>query len=64
MDPTRFPGSMVMQPADLVDASLAGLRLSEVICLPALDDPGLITHVDEDQRGVFEHSGSGTVARR
>ncbi len=64
INPARYPAAMVMQPADLVDASLAGLRLGEIICIPALDDPGLLAQLAEDQRSVWEHSRSGTVAPR
>jgi short-subunit dehydrogenase len=64
LDPARIPGSMVMQPADLVEASLVGLRRGEVICVPALDDPDRLARLDEDQRSVWEHSGSGTIAPR
>jgi hypothetical protein len=64
LDPARIPGSMVMQPADLVEASLVGLRRGEVICVPALDDADRLARLDEDQRSVWEHSGSGTIAPR
>jgi short-subunit dehydrogenase len=41
-----FSDPCVMTAADLVDASLAGLQLGEVVCLPSLDAAGLITHLD------------------
>lgn len=47
---------MVMTPEEVVEASLAGLRLGEVICVPTLDDPNLLLTIDESQRYVFEHS--------
>jgi hypothetical protein len=64
MDPNRFPPAMVMQPADVVAASLEGLRRGEVICIPALDDPGLLAAVHDAERRLFEGSTSGTVAGR
>lgn len=64
MDPARLPGSIVMQPAELVEAALAGLQRGEIICVPALDDPNLLAQADEAQRRVLEHSGSGMVAPR
>jgi hypothetical protein len=64
MDAGRFPATAVMKPEDVVAASLAGLRLGEVICVPALDDPSLLTQMQESERRVFELSRSGTVAMR
>lgn len=63
-DPSRFPAHMVMEPDDLVAASLAGLQLGEVICIPALDDLQWLAQLDDLQRKTLEHSGSGTVAER
>jgi short-subunit dehydrogenase len=34
----QFPPEWVMSPEDLVDASLAGLELRELVCVPAFDD--------------------------
>ncbi|HEY6066141.1 MAG TPA: SDR family oxidoreductase [Thermoanaerobaculia bacterium] len=64
MDPSRFPPDMVMKPADVVEASLEGLRRGEVICIPALDDPGLLDAVHEAERRLFEGTTSGTAAGR
>ena len=47
MDPNRYPPSIVMKPEDVVDASLAELNIGEVICIPALDDPALLTQIQE-----------------
>lgn len=63
-DPARFPPEIVMSPADLVDASLAGLRLGEVICMPALADPELLAQWQTAERRVFEQSRTGTPAAR
>lgn len=35
----RFPPEFVMSPQDVVDASLAGLELGELVCIPRLEDP-------------------------
>jgi uncharacterized protein len=34
----QFPPEIVMAPEDLVDASLAGLELGELVCIPRLED--------------------------
>ena len=64
LDPARIPAAIVMSPVDIVEASLAGLKLGEVICIPALDEPSLLTQVEQDQRQLWEHSGGNTLARR
>ncbi len=64
MDPARFAAAMIMTPEAIVEGSLAGLRLGEVICVPGLDDPSLLTQLQESQRQVLEHSGSGAIAKR
>jgi short-subunit dehydrogenase len=64
MDPGQFPAAMVMKSEAIVDAALAGLRLGEVICVPALDDPDLLAQLTASERRVLEHSNSGTLAQR
>lgn len=63
-DPASLPADMVMTPEEVVEASLAGLRLGEVICVPALDEPSLLRTMEESQRQVFEHSRSGALGKR
>jgi short-subunit dehydrogenase len=63
-DPGQFPAAAVMQPEQLVAASLAGVQLGEVICVPALEDASLMTHLQASERRVFEQSRSGRVATR
>ncbi len=63
-DPRRFPAAIVMKPEDLVDASLKGLELGEVICVPAMEDERLLEKIQESQREFFEQSTGGTVAER
>ena len=64
MDPSRIPASMVMKPEDVVEASVAGLRLGEVVCIPALVDPTLLDHVHQSEFKLLDGSGGGTVAER
>ena len=64
IDPGSYPASIVMKPEDVVEASLAGLELGEVICMPALVDLDLLKQIDESQRRLFEQSRSGTLAGR
>jgi uncharacterized protein len=64
MDANRFPPEIVMRPEDLVAASLAGLRLGEVICVPGLDDPELLERLHEAQRQLFGTGRRNTAAAR
>ena len=63
-DSSRFPAAMVMKPEDVVSASLAGLKLGEAICVPALEDLNLLTQIQESERKFFETSRMGSVAAR
>jgi short-subunit dehydrogenase len=63
MDASRFPVG-IMSPEDLVAASLAGLARDEVICIPALDDPGLLAAVEASERRLFEESRGGEPSKR
>lgn len=63
-NPRQFSPALVMTSEDVVEASLAGLRLGEVICIPALDDPSLLAQIDEGQRRLWEHSNTGTIVER
>jgi short-subunit dehydrogenase len=64
LDPTRFPPELVMSPEDLVEASLRGLALGEVVCIPGLGDPALLAAVEAAERELFERSNTGTAALR
>ncbi len=64
IDPAQFPPAMVMEPEAVVEASLAALRLGEVICVPPLADPGALARLEEAERSVFMHSISGAIAQR
>jgi short-subunit dehydrogenase len=63
-DSNRIPAAIVMKPEDIVEASLTGLKLGEVICVPTLDDPNLLTQIQQDERQLWEHSNGNTIARR
>jgi short-subunit dehydrogenase len=54
-----FSAPFVMIAEALVDASLAGLRLGEVVCLPDLDDVGLLAQFD----ALKERIVAGVVER-
>lgn len=61
---SRFPAAIVMKPEDVVQASLTGLKLGETICVPVLEDQGLLTQIHEEEKRFFEQSRSGSLAAR
>jgi uncharacterized protein len=63
-DSRSFPAAIVMQPDDLVAASLVGLKLGEVICIPAMEDTDLLAQILDSQKRFLEQSRTGTVATR
>ena len=63
-DPPPPPPFEPMEPDEVVAASLAGLELGEVICLPGLQDPELLGSVSEAQRAVFGAAAPGPRAAR
>jgi len=62
-DPSKLP-FRIMEPEDVVDASLRGLELGEVVCAPGLEDPQLVDTLDEAHRTVFRDAIRGVVAPR
>ena len=64
MDSSRIPPSIVMNPEDVVEASLAGLKLGEIVCVPALEDTKLLDQVHQSEFRLWEGSGSGSLAQR
>ncbi len=64
IDPKRFPAEIVSTPEDVVQASLVGLNLGEVICMPGMEDPSLFQNLEEAQLRFFQHSGAGGLASR
>ena len=61
MDMSKMPR---MSPDDLARASLAGLRLGEVVCVPALEDAAAAQRIDEANRTLLEVARSTTIAAR
>ena len=61
MDLSQMPR---MSPDDLARASLAGLRLGEVVCAPALEDASAVQRVDEASRAVLAFSRTTSIAGR
>jgi uncharacterized protein len=55
---------IVMEPEDVVQASLAALRLSEVICIPSLNRPSVVAEFRRKRSRLFESAGSGALAPR
>jgi uncharacterized protein len=64
IDPNRYPAAIVMKPEQVVQASLAGLKLGEVICVPALEDVDVLTQIQESQKRFFDSSRTGDLATR
>ena len=64
IDSNQYPPAIVMKAEDVVAASLAALKSGEVICIPALDDPALLTQIQESERRLFETTRTGSLARR
>jgi short-subunit dehydrogenase len=62
IDTSRMPPRM--SPDDLARASLAGLALGEVVCVPALEDPAALARVDEAQRAVLAANRTTIPAAR
>lgn len=59
------PDEYTMRPEQVVDASLAGLRLGELICCPSLDDAGLLTQLNQLMDTIFGHTNTtGRLAPR
>ncbi|PYE49942.1 SDR family NAD(P)-dependent oxidoreductase [Deinococcus yavapaiensis] len=56
-DLDRLPPGMIMEAPDLVDASLKGLDLGELVCVPAQPDPEVIARVFEAQLAASPRSG-------
>ncbi len=64
LDPNRYPAASVMTAEELVSASLEGLKLGEVVCVPALEDPQLLARLQESEGQFFNLTRSGTAAAR
>lgn len=56
-------GVRAAKPEEIVKASLAGLRLGELICVPTLEDASLIARHEDSARAILQ-SGRGAFAQR
>lgn len=64
INPNRIPADIVMKPEEVVDASLVGLKIGEVICIPVLEESRLLAQIQESERQLFELTRTGSLARR
>jgi short-subunit dehydrogenase len=60
----RPEGVPILEPADVVRASLAGLDLGEVVCLPQLPDDAALKGFAAAQRAIWEAARQPKVAAR
>jgi short-subunit dehydrogenase len=60
----RPPGAPVLEPHDIVTASLAGLALGEVICVPQLPDTGRLDAVSKALDAVWTGTRTDRIADR
>jgi uncharacterized protein len=61
-DPSKMPP--MMQPEDVVAASLAALAGREVVCLPGLEDAALFKRLADARRDAMLSAGKPTLAER
>ena len=62
--PVLRPNVPVMEPADVVKASLAGLRQGDTICIPALEERDRLSAVADASRALFDAGRGGELASR
>jgi short-subunit dehydrogenase len=63
--PWDVPDEYTMMPDQVVEASLAGLSLGELVCCPSLHDGELLTQLDQLKDTIFGSTNTtGTVAPR
>ncbi len=60
----RFPPEWVMSPQDVVEASLAGLKLGELVCIPAMEDLDRWARTAEALQGLGLGVSSNRIAGR
>jgi short-subunit dehydrogenase len=63
-EPKLRPKIPLLEPEDVVQASLAALTLGDVICLPALSDRGVIDREREGRHATFRSGMRGEIAER
>ena len=63
--PWDVPEEYTMMPDQVVEASLVGLALGELVCCPSLHDVGLLIQLDQLKDTIFDSTNTtGTLARR
>ncbi|MBZ9905651.1 SDR family oxidoreductase [Mesorhizobium sp. BR115XR7A] len=62
--PVLRPNVPVMEPGDVVNASLAGLRQGDTICIPALEQVGKLSAVGDANRALFDAGRGAELAPR
>jgi short-subunit dehydrogenase len=63
--PWDIPEEYTMMPDQVVEASLAGLRLGELVCCPSLQDERLLAQLDQLRDTIFSSTNTtGTLAPR
>jgi short-subunit dehydrogenase len=63
--PWDIPDEYTMGPDEVVEASLAGLRLGELVCCPSLHDAEPLTQHDQLKNAIFEKTNTtGLLAPR
>jgi short-subunit dehydrogenase len=63
--PWDIPDEYTMMPDQVVEASLVGLRLGELVCCPSLHDAELLTQLDQLKDTIFGSTNTtGTLALR
>jgi short-subunit dehydrogenase len=63
--PWDIPEEYTMTADEVVEASLAGLRLGELVCCPSLHDAQLLTQLDQLRNTIFGRTNTtGTLAPR
>jgi short-subunit dehydrogenase len=63
--PWDVPEDYTMQPDQVVEASLVGLRLGELVCCPSLHDAALLTQLDQLKDTIFGYTNTtGRLAPR
>jgi short-subunit dehydrogenase len=63
--PWDIPDAYTMTPDQVAEASLAGLRLGELVCCPSLHDAELLTQLDQLRNTIFSRTNTtGALAPR
>jgi short-subunit dehydrogenase len=63
-DLSHVPASFMLEPEDVVTASLAALPLGDVVCIPALGDRGPLADLEQSRERVFDGVRGGSIAER